>query len=348
MTALLCWPATAQNGVTVEGLDVKPGTVTFNVSWKNTGVPDVWSDTVWVFVDYNNGTGKMVRLPLSPGATLTATSAPGVGKVMEAPGNDQGVWVVGNARSAGSFSATVQLLTATADLHAMCAYTSNYPPVGEYKTTKRVVFTGTPAYNLVLKHQGNATDTIKVSGNIYDLPENYTLVSFTDATGAPGNIKKMPPPPPDAASTQTWYLASLIWSDRIVARPSGCTATSRVPNDVPSPALYVERNGHTFYTSTCMFISQHTLCPYPWRMPTNADQLSLAAIATGSTLANIWGLHGFFDNSAGVVINNGHLWSCTPVPGVTGAYYYMHWYADRVLTQADYVGARGYEVRCVK
>ena len=66
----------AQNGVTVTNLSMDAGTVTFKVSWDKNNVPPVWSDTVWVFVDYNNN-GKMERLPLAPGATLTATSAPG-------------------------------------------------------------------------------------------------------------------------------------------------------------------------------------------------------------------------------------------------------------------------------
>jgi hypothetical protein len=75
MTMLLLGPAmlAAQNGVTVSGLTVNSGTVTFDVSWKNTGMPALWSDTVWVFVDYNNK-GVMTRLPLLTGATLTATS----------------------------------------------------------------------------------------------------------------------------------------------------------------------------------------------------------------------------------------------------------------------------------
>jgi uncharacterized protein (TIGR02145 family) len=46
----------------------------------------------------------------------------------------------------------------------------------------------------VLKHQDNETDTIyRVSGGIFDLPQNYTLVSFTDATGAPGRMKCIVP-----------------------------------------------------------------------------------------------------------------------------------------------------------
>jgi hypothetical protein len=189
---LFLYPAllSAQNGVTVTNLAVDAGTVTFDVSWDKSAMPvDVWSDSVWVFVDYNDA-GTMRRLPLLPGATLTTTSAPGEGKVMEESGNNKGVWVVGNAKTsgAGSFSATVQLLTATATATGACAYASNYPPVGQYTAANKVSFTGTPMYNIVLKNEEN--DTIyRTSGTDYDIPGDYTLVSFTDATGAPGIMK---------------------------------------------------------------------------------------------------------------------------------------------------------------
>ncbi|MDR2448904.1 MAG: hypothetical protein LBD52_02975 [Prevotellaceae bacterium] len=128
----ICCPSvlTAQNGVSVSNLAINAGAVTFNVSWEKAGMPALWSDTVWVFVDYNNA-GVMTRLPLDAGATLTATSAPGVGRVIQYSDNNKGVWVVGNARSAGSFSATVQLLAATTDIVGACAYASNYPPVAD-------------------------------------------------------------------------------------------------------------------------------------------------------------------------------------------------------------------------
>jgi hypothetical protein len=181
---------TAQNGVKVSNLAVEAGTVTFSVSWKNTGMPARWSDSVWVFVDHNKN-GAMERVPLVPGATLTATSAPGVGKVVEVSGNNKGVWVIGNARSAGNFSATVKLLTANAHIAGACAYASNYPPVGDYKSSTLLLFTGTPMYELVLKHtDGNII--VRKSDSLYSIPANYTLQSFTDKTGAPGIIKCVP------------------------------------------------------------------------------------------------------------------------------------------------------------
>ncbi|MDR2449625.1 MAG: hypothetical protein LBD52_06670, partial [Prevotellaceae bacterium] len=194
LMSIICCPSvlTAQNGVTVLGLMVDAGTVTFNVSWNKTTMPvSLWSDSVWVFVDYNNA-GKMERLPLLPGATLTATSAPDVGRIIQYSDNNKGVWVVGNARNAGSFSATVKLLTVTADIAGACAYASNYPPVGEYKTTTQLAFTGTPPYEIVLKHEGGTTITQSLNSGNYFVPASYTMQSFSDKTGSPGIIKCMP------------------------------------------------------------------------------------------------------------------------------------------------------------
>jgi uncharacterized protein (TIGR02145 family) len=154
------------NGVTVSNPVVEAGsptTVTFTVSWnrntmpkKGDGTTILWLDSAWVFVDYYaDGTAK--RLPLLPGATLTETSAPGSAKGIQYPDNDRGVWVAGNAKqtsnSSGSFSATVQLFSAVASVeHAgVCAYASNYPPVGEYVDAQTIKFTGTPRFKIVLE-----------------------------------------------------------------------------------------------------------------------------------------------------------------------------------------------------
>ena len=170
----------AQNGVSVSNLALNAGTVTFDVSWNKNAMPvAVWSDSVWVFVEYNN-TGTMERLPV----TSAAASA---GTVTKISGNDKGVWLVGNARSAGSFSATVQLLTATADIAGACAYASNYPPVAEYLTPETVKFMGTPPYDLVLSSgAASAQDS-------YNLLQGQTLISFSDKTGAPGVFSCLPP-----------------------------------------------------------------------------------------------------------------------------------------------------------
>jgi hypothetical protein len=193
MTALFCWSATAQNGVTVSNLNVAGGTVTFNVSWKSTDMPALWSDSVWVFVDYNKA-GKMERLPISS-ATVSA------GTVEIIPGNSKGVRLIGNARAEGSFSATMRLLTATDNLSGVCAYASNYPPVGEYIDATHISFTGTPMYKIILEETGGEGTLADYSDGLYTIRPGYTIQSFTDTTGAPGMMKCIVPDIPTGIST---------------------------------------------------------------------------------------------------------------------------------------------------
>jgi hypothetical protein len=201
------------NGVTVENLVVSPGspgTVTFDVSWKNTGMPAVWSDTVWVFVDYNDN-GTMKRLPVTA-ATATA------GTVEKISGNDQGVRVIGNARSAGSFFATVKLLTATATATGVCAYASNYPPVGKWKDDgSGVLFTGTPNYTIWLENTQDGTASSITSGKDFIVSPGYVITAFTDATGAPGTFLCIPPAAPTVAKGEFCYEQS----GTLVASASG-------------------------------------------------------------------------------------------------------------------------------
>jgi hypothetical protein len=180
--------------VKVTDLEVEGGTVTFKVSWDRNEMPEVWVDSAWVFVDYNNN-GVMTRLPLIAGATLTETSAPGNSSVEYAPNNNnQGVWVVGNAKTAssGSFSAKVKLLTEVQGVAGACAYASNYPPVGEYTSATNISFTGTAPYAVVLKNSSGGTIIQEPVGSPYVFSSDYTVQSFTDKTGAPGRLKCIP------------------------------------------------------------------------------------------------------------------------------------------------------------
>jgi hypothetical protein len=205
LSAMCLWPVTlpAQNGITISDFAMKAGVIIFNVSWNKNNMPKEWSDTAWVFVDYNDN-GAMKRLPLATSATLTATSAPGVGKVAPAPNNNKGVWLIGNARTAGAFSAPVQLLTATANLSGMCVYAINYPPVGRYTSNTTIAFKGTPKYVVTLDNNQTVTAT-----NPYTIPAGRFIVSFTDASGAPGVIKCTPPVIQTFLATATAYCQSI-------------------------------------------------------------------------------------------------------------------------------------------
>jgi hypothetical protein len=177
----------AQNTIDVSGLTVEAGTVTFNVKWSDPGAPNLWSDTVWVFVDYNKN-GKMERLLLT-GGTLTAHS--GTGEFI--PENTMGAWVAGDARTNSPFSATVQLFTGETTVAGACAYASSYPPVGQYVSESEIIFSGTPMYEITLVHEDGVTFETIESGSTFLLPCSYTVSSFTDATGAPGITKCLAP-----------------------------------------------------------------------------------------------------------------------------------------------------------
>jgi hypothetical protein len=190
MTALLA----QSNGVSISNLTTSAGTVTFEVRWNSTAMPPLWLDSAWVFVDYNDN-GVTKRLLLDPaGATLTATSALGVGRVAYEPGNAQGVWVIGNARTSGAFYAKVLLpaATASATLAGVCAYASNYPPVGLYTSDTEITFTGTLPYIITLQREDNGQleiwPQLAAPPPVFTVPSGYTAYSFTDATGAPGRF----------------------------------------------------------------------------------------------------------------------------------------------------------------
>jgi hypothetical protein len=311
------------------------------VSW-NDNQPEgfLWSDTVWVFVDYNKN-GVMTRLPVTS-ATATA------GTVTKVQGNDKGVWVVGNARSAGSFSATVRLLTDITDVAGACAYASNYPPVGEYKTYKQLVFTGTPMYNLVLRHLDNKTDTIyRVSDGNYDLPEDYILVSFTDATGAPGRCTESSAVPPLAVSATKWYFGGQTWSDVIYATPTGCTSVNS-PTSNPTRGEYAIKGGIVYYNWQCMRENASTLCPPPWRVPNIADVAYFKRATMASEANAEWTTgRGWLAPGYSYVTLTAATYFYLDEPAA-GAYYYLFEtggnYGIRIL---DHKG-QGMIIRCVK
>jgi hypothetical protein len=179
------------------GTEGSPTTLTFDVRWEPLA-NKMWSDTVWVFVDYNNK-GAMTRLPLS-GATLSNPSWDGA-EVRAVDGNPNGVWVVGNARAeTGSFSATVQLHTATANLHGACIYAINYPPLGEYTGVNMLKFTGTPPFYLTFADNSHDTLVWQPAPHTYTYtfnPDNR-VTAFTDASRAPGVFTFLTCPAVDA------------------------------------------------------------------------------------------------------------------------------------------------------
>jgi uncharacterized protein (TIGR02145 family) len=310
----------------------------------------------------------MERLPLLPGATLTATS-PG-GKVIEEPDNNKGVWVAGNARTQGSFSATVKLLTEVKDVGGACVYGSNYPPVGEYSSNAPMLsFTGTPMYDIQLAKPGGGSVTVK-SGDTFLLPCNYTVTSFIDATGAPGQLNGVPfngNIPQYAASTQLWTVGSQVWSD-VINIPECDHDAFTNSTTVPYCRSYtVNEKKWYYYNWTYVNKNQDKLCPLPWHVPLQADfealDLALGGTGTRHSATQVWINEKYVDIWGGV---RGAGRAGGPCAGAQMCQIgqWDHWWSNTSRSSAGAVGLQvsngtvamqdetestsGHRVRCVK
>jgi hypothetical protein len=336
---MMCCPMilSAQNGVTVSNLDVKPGTVTFNVGW-NDNQPEgfLWSDSVWVFVDYNKN-GVMTRLPITS-ATATA------GTVEKISGNSKGVRVIGNARSAGNFSATVHLLTDIIDVAGACAYASNYPPVGEYIDATQIKFTGTPPYDLVLTSAESGTYTYSINAGYYQLYAGETMLSFTDKTGAPGFIvDPSKAAPPGAASPSTWTFASRTWSSALVVAPANCNPIAGWSDN--AIAEYLVTNGDYYYDWQCLQAAAAELCPDPWRLPGDNDLTVLAALGDLDAIKAAWPAKGFMHRGGATPTFDFSFFTRSVQDG-NPPLFYVNW--KEVSRYSDYIKSILMQAICVK
>jgi hypothetical protein len=349
----------AQNGVAVSGLTVDAGTVTFNVSWEKSMPVALWSDTVWVFVDYNKN-GVMERLPVTDATTSAGT-------VTKIPDNDKGVWIVGNARSAGNFSATVRLLTTVNSIGGACAYASNYPPVGEYSSDAPMLsFTGTPMYDIQLAKPGGGSVTVK-SGDTFLLPCNYTVTSFTDATGALGLLNGTPfngSIPQYAASTRTWTVGNQVWSDVINDPKCDHDAFTNSNTDPYCRSYTSGTNTWYYYNWPYVNKNQDALCSGQWRVPTKDDFIVLDKEFGGngenregadpswvtSTYIERWGAawHGWASGSSVGLLNSAIHFRSITESSETGAYYLLVYSSGKVWPQRPDCKYCGFVVRCVK
>jgi hypothetical protein len=286
-----------------------------------------------------------------------------VGKVVEEAGNLRGMWVVGNAKTNGSFSATVQLLTAIANFSDVCAYATDYPPAGHYTAADRITFTGTPPFKLALHSGGTVSASQDAEGNYtYLITSGNVPDSFTDATGAPGTFTcatsdmpdKPTPTPQYAATTNTWtFGCQTTWSDRIVDQnPAECALTGTLSTQSPNPpAQYTVVGDRVYYNWTCAVANAAVWCQTPWKFPTSSDIQTLVnhPSSAGFALITAWGYGGYAGYESA---SAGYYWSSTPHESMDERAYLLHYYAagstgpDRRLYY--YNKTLGFQVRCVK
>jgi uncharacterized protein (TIGR02145 family) len=161
--------------------------------------------------------------------------------------------------------------------------------------------------------------------------------------------------PPYAASTQTWTFGKQIWSDAI--RIPACNKVSFTDSKDTSDCRSYTGGLEIWYYYNWAYVHANadTLCPSPWRVPTENDLELLVKIAKQNSLIDAWGLPGYaIGNSTGAEgeLANlggegklGYQWSATSLGNM---YAYYLGYSSGGL----YVGntSKGYrfQVRCVR
>jgi uncharacterized protein (TIGR02145 family) len=230
--------------------------------------------------------------------------------------------------AAGSYTIAVTTNVAwTAAINSGATWCTVLPAAG----TENGTVTVNVAENTAVGEQRAATITVAAS----------TLTKTVDVTQQGVSY---------AASPQTWTFGSQTWSDRIVAAPANCTQTNSLTTSNYTTAEYKISDGRYYYSWTCAVNAATTLCPSPWRVPTQSDFSALVSALGGSsayqTLIDAWGLGGYaFGSIMNDVSTGAYYWSSTEDD--TNAYYLT--YLSSYVYPQNYAGKyNGFQVRCVK
>jgi hypothetical protein len=194
---------------------------------------------------------------------------------------------------------------------------------------------------------GSSDATVTVNVEFYaEVGNRAATVTFTaGALVSTVTVTQQRDTPPDAYSAQTWTFGDQVWSDRIIATPSTCAQTATLTTANYTTAEYKESDGRYYYSWTCVIDAQATLCPSPWRVPSQDDFNTLVSNTTSSTLDSDWGLGGYANGSAmSSVDSQARYWSSTEV-NTNNAYNLYYSGGLGVNYTLKYYG---FQVRCVK
>ncbi|MDR3350223.1 MAG: hypothetical protein LBN98_01075, partial [Prevotellaceae bacterium] len=155
--------------------------------------------------------------------------------------------------------------------------------------------------------------------------------------------------PPYAASTHTWTFGSspLGWSD-VIQIPECNKDDFENSNTEPRCRSYTSgTNTRYYYNWAYVNANQSTMCPSPWRVPSQSDFNALAGATNGATLVSEWGLGGYADGSDVFDVDSiAYYWSSTERD--TNSAYFLAYYNSNYMLVAYYTKRYGLQVRCVK
>jgi hypothetical protein len=158
--------------------------------------------------------------------------------------------------------------------------------------------------------------------------------------------------PPDAASTVTWVLGNLTWSDVLKRTPQGCSFNYEgLPHEDNPQARYQlgYANGGWFYNWLCLKANMEYLCMPPWRIPTYSDVYALLYYTDKTQRYTAFGLGGFAGASGqtnGDVY--GYMWNSESI--ISGVYANMVRWSQQNYDEEfeNHHMSDGAMVRCVR
>jgi hypothetical protein len=156
----------------------------------------------------------------------------------------------------------------------------------------------------------------------------------------------IPTPPTHAASTQTWTFGDQTWSDAI--HIPDCNKTDFTDSNTNPDCRNYTRDGNTWYYYNWSYVDANTttLCPSPWRIPSQSDFDTFVNNTTRSDLVSAWGYGGAA--YGGVVANTtfvAYYWSSTASDSDKA---YSFSYNSENLGVHSNNRLYGFQVRCVK
>jgi uncharacterized protein (TIGR02145 family) len=200
---------------------------------------------------------------------------------------------------------------------------------------------------------GNGTVTVNVAENTI-AATRIALVTVTSGTltRAVSVTQAALITPPNVASTQTWVFGDQTWSDRIVAIPSNCTRTESLTTSDNPTAEFREYDNRYYYSWSCVNAAQATLCPSPWRVPSQSDFRTLVSYLGGNTqsardaIIAAWGTGGIVNGSTIEGMSTNALYWSSEQYDTQYAWHLQCWSGNLYVSAIrKYYGL---QVRCVK
>jgi hypothetical protein len=195
----------------------------------------------------------------------------------------------------------------------------------------------------------------KISGTPTEIGTfNYTVTTVnsngcTNAT-ASGSITVNIATPSCAASTRTWVFASRTWSDAINC--SECNkSTFENSYTTPQCRSYTE-DGKTWYYYNWIYVNQKatTLCPPPWRVPSQSDFSALVSYTSLSDLQSAWDPRGgvMYGGGTNDGIGASNIYFSSTTSSDNSNYAHFMSYTETVRNTATVGKIVGLQVRCVR